>query len=67
MKTRFISPELHREEASSVSYYHSLYGDPDILNSGYHPPLELGQNDHLELHRLFVADLDFGLIRRMNS
>lgn len=66
MKTRFISLELHREEAFSVSYCHSLDGGPDTLSSGSHPPpLELGQNYHLEL--LFVAGLDFGLIRRKNS
>jgi hypothetical protein len=52
MKIRFISLELHQvQEAFNASFVHSFKDDPDILNSGFHPPLELDQNDHLELYR----------------
>ena len=68
MKIRFIFLELHQvQEAFNASFVHSFKDDPDILNSGFHLPLELGQNDHLELYRLFTAGLGFSLIKRMSS
>ena len=65
MKIRFIFLESHQVlEAFTSSFIHSFEDDPDILNSDFHLPLKLGQNDHLELCRL--VSLDFSLIKRMS-
>jgi len=65
MKIRSIFLKSHQVlKAFTSSFTHSFKDDPDILNSDFHLPLKLGQNDHLELCRL--AGLDFGLIKRMS-